>query len=146
MTEHRRRILQMLSECKINADEAERLISALEREPAASPQNGAAAAPARAAKYLRVVVDTDSDEERAAGGPTKVNIRVPMQLLRAGVRLSALIPPHARDEVNAKLRQQGLAFDINQLKPENLEDLIEQLNDLTIDVDQERTKVRVFCE
>ena len=146
MTEHRRRILQMLSECKINADEAERLISALEREPAAGDRATASPGPVRAAKYLRVMVDTDSDEERAMGGPTKVNIRVPMQLLRAGVRLSALIPPHARDQVNAKLREQGLAFDINQLKPENLEDLIEQLNDLTIDVDQERTKVRVFCE
>ena len=142
MTEHRRRILQMLSECKINADQAERLISALEREPAAGPRATASPSPVRAAKYLRVMVDTDEDRD----GPTKVNIRVPMQLLRAGVRLSALIPPHARDEVNAKLREQGLGFDINQLKPENLEDLIEQLGDLAIDVDQERTKVRVFCE
>jgi hypothetical protein len=39
-----------------------------------------------------------------------------------------------------------LAFDIGQLKPENLEELIDQLNDLTVDVDDERTKVRVFAE
>jgi hypothetical protein len=145
MTEHRRRILQMLSECKITADEAERLIAALEREPAGggtSPE--ASAAPRKAAKYLRVVVDTDDPLE--IDGPKKVNIRVPMQLLRAGVRLSALIPPKARDEVNAKLREQGVAFDLGQLKPENLESLIEQLNDLSIDVDDDRTKVRVFCE
>jgi hypothetical protein len=134
----------MLSECKITAEEAERLIAALEREP--TPVRGLSAPPTRPAKYLRVMVDTDIDDDRAAGGPTKVNIRVPMQLLRAGVRLSALIPPLAREEVNSKLRAQGLSFDINQLKPENLEELIEQLNDLTIDVDQERTKVRVFCE
>jgi len=145
MSEHRRRILQMLSECKITAEEAERLIAALEREPAPA-RGGAPANPVRNARYLRVMVDTDTEEDRTHGGPTKVNIRVPMQLLRAGVRLSALIPPTARDEVNAKLRQQGLSFDINQLKPENLEDLIEQLGDLAIDVDQERTKVRVFCE
>ena len=36
MNEHRRQILQMLSEGKINADEAERLISALETPPAKS--------------------------------------------------------------------------------------------------------------
>jgi hypothetical protein len=143
MTEHRRRILQMLSECKINADQAERLLAALDREPAPSPR--AEANGGRPAKYLRVMVDTD-EPQGDYDGPTKVNIRVPMQLLRAGVRLSALIPPHARDEVNAKLREQGVPFDINQLKPENLESLIEQLNDLSIDVDQERTKVRVFCE
>ncbi len=101
MTEHRRRILKMLSECKINADQAERLLAALDREPARSARpetNGAA----RPAKYLRVMVDTDEPQD-GVEGPTKVNIRVPMQLLRAGVRLSALIPPHARDEVNAKL-------------------------------------------
>ncbi len=69
-----------------------------------------------------------------------------MQLLRAGVRLSALIPPQARDQVNAAMREQGVPFDIGQLKPENLEDVIEQLKDLTVDVDQDKTKVRVFCE
>ena len=33
-----------------------------------------------------------------------------------------------------------------KVKPENLEDLVDQLNDLQVDVDQERTKVRVYCE
>jgi hypothetical protein len=142
----RRSILEMLAAGKINADEAERLLSALDRT--ASPASGAAESDAYPAnrpkpKYLRVVVDTD---EPGDGGPTKVNVRVPMQLLRAGVRLSSIIPPKARDEVNAALRREGLPFDINQIKPENLEDLIEQLGELTVDVDQEKTKVRVFCE
>lgn len=69
-----------------------------------------------------------------------------MQLLRAGVRLSSVIPAQARDKVNAAMAQQGVALDLNQLKPENLEALVEQLGDLTVDVDQERTKVRIFCE
>jgi Fe2+ or Zn2+ uptake regulation protein len=42
MSEQRRQILQMLSECKITADEAERLIDALERE---QPESSRAAAP-----------------------------------------------------------------------------------------------------
>ena len=66
--------------------------------------------------------------------------------LRAGVRLGSLIPVQARDKVNAHMREHGIPFDVGQLKPENLEVLIEQLNDLTVDVDQEKTKVRVFCE
>jgi len=37
-------------------------------------------------------------------------------------------------------------LDINQLKPENLEDLIRQRGDLTVDVDNERAKVRVYWE
>jgi hypothetical protein len=145
MIEDRRSILQMLSESKITLDEADRLIAALERGHADAPQSsdrppvGYNRAPS---KYLRVIVDTDEDE----GGPTKVNVRVPMQLLRAGVRLASIIPPHARDKVNAAMAENGVPFDINALKPENLEELVEQLNDLTVDVDQERTKVRIFCE
>ncbi|HEY0266198.1 MAG TPA: hypothetical protein VGC16_05555, partial [Rhizomicrobium sp.] len=72
--------------------------------------------------------------------------RVPMQLLRAGVRLTGVIPTRARDEVNAALRKEGIAFDINNVTPQNLEELIEQLRDLSVDVDNEHTKVRVFCE
>jgi len=145
MNDDRRSILNMLAEGKITADEAERLLSALDRAPAPSAAAADAGYPANRAKakYLRVQVDTDEEE---AGGPTKVNIRVPMQLLRAGVRLSSIIPPKARDEVNAAMAREGIPFDINQIKPENLEDLVDQLSDLQVDVDQEKTKVRIFCE
>lgn len=142
MSEDRRAILQMLAEGKVTPDEAEHLIAALERGPA-EPLSGPAPAAARPPlKYLRVAVDAADGHD----GPTKVNIRVPMALLRAGVRLSALIPPQARDQLNRELARKGVAFDINSLKPENLEDLVEQLGDLSLDVDQERTKVRIFCE
>lgn len=141
MSDDRRAILGMLAEGKITADEAERLIAAL-GQPAHGPYADPipAARPNRA-KYLRVVVDANDPE-----GPAKVNVRVPMQLLRAGVRLSALIPPQAREQVNAAMARQGIAFDLNQLKPENLEDLIEQLGDLSVDVEADHAKVRVFCE
>jgi len=143
MNDDRRAILQMLAEGKINADEAERLLSALDRSGPAPARPAEAAGSNGAPKYLRVSVDTDEPGE---DGPTKVNIRVPMSLLRAGVRLTSLIPPKARDQLNAELAKSGVAFDVNQLKPENLEDLIDQLNDLQVDVDQERTKVRIYCE
>ena len=146
MSENRRQILQMLAEGKISTDEADQLIAATERAPSAgsSPAGGSPAQRNARPKYLRVVVDTED------GGPgekaAKVNIRVPMQLLRAGVRLSSLIPEQARDKVNKAMREQGVPVDLNQLKPENLEDIIEQLSDLTVDVNDEKTKVRVFCE
>ena len=145
MNEDRRSILDMLAAGKITADEAERLLSALDRAPPPSAAVSEPGYPANRAKakYLRVQVDTD---EAGDGGPTKVNIRVPMQLLRAGVRLSSIIPPKARDEVNAAMQREGIPFDINQIKPENLEELVEHLSDLTVDVDQEKTKVRIFCE
>jgi polyhydroxyalkanoate synthesis regulator phasin len=136
MNDNRRQILDMLAQGKINSDEAERLIAALERSDLPTPRDTGAA------KYLRVLVDANDPLD----GPTKVNVRVPMQLLRAGVRLTGVIPDRARDQVNEALRKEGIPFDINKITPENLEDLVEQLRDLTVDVDNENAKVRVFCE
>jgi len=150
MNEHRRQILQMLSEGKISADEAERLISAMEAPSSFSTfSDGASSSAAKPRpKYLRVVVD--SEEDGGHDGPTKVNVRVPMQLLRAGVRLASLIPAPALRRANDAMQEQGVPIDLTQIKPENLEELVEHLNDLTVDVDQKdantKVKVRVFCE
>jgi hypothetical protein len=143
MTEDRRQILEMLAEKKISPEEADRLIAALGADAGSgAPGNGVASR--LNPKYLRVLVDTIDPKE----GPTKVNVRVPIQLLRAGVKLTGLIPASAREQMNEAMREQGVNFDVNRLNPDNLDELIEQLNDLTIDVDQanNNTKVRVFCE
>ena len=125
MNEHRREILEMLSTGKITSDEAARLLAALDKgqslgAAAASSETGARPQP----KYLRVLVESEK-----RGGPAKLNVRVPIQLLRAGVRLASLIPAQARDQVK-----------------ENLEEFVYQLNDLTVDVDRGNKKVRFFCE
>ena len=143
MNEQRRQILQMLAEGKITADEAERLIDALEREQPESPP-GAASRPKPRPRYLRVVVS--SADNSGGDGPTRVNVRVPLQLLRAGVRLTTLIPPQALTKVNAELNKSGVPIDLTELKPQHIEELIEQLDDLNIDVDDPDAKVQVFCE
>ena len=141
MNEQRRQILQMLAEGKITADEAERLIDALEGRQSESPP-GAAPGPKPRPKYLRVVVNWADDFD----GPGRVNVRVPLQLLRAGVRLTSLIPPQALTQVNAELNKSGVPIDLTQLKPQHIEELIEQLDELTVDVDDPDAKVQVFCE
>jgi len=143
MNEQRRQILQMLVEGKITVDEAERLIDALVREQPESPP-GAAPRPKPRPKYLRVVVS--SPDNFGGDGPGRVNVRVPLQLLRAGVRLTSLIPPQALTQVNAELTKSGVPIDLTQLKPQHIEDLVEQLDDVTVDVDQPDAKVQVFCE
>lgn len=144
MNERRKEVLEMLAAGKITADEAERLISALERGssgPQSADSSGTSAKPAP--RYLRVLVDVGRDAE---GKTPKVNVRVPMQLLRAGVKLASLIPQQAQDHVNEALREKGLTIDLSQLKPENLEELIDGLSDMRIDVDDKDAKVAVFCE
>jgi polyhydroxyalkanoate synthesis regulator phasin len=140
MNEQRKDILDMLAEGKITAEEAEQLIAALERDrpPAASSLD---ARPKGKAKYLRVMVDSVEN-----GEPARVNVRVPLQLLRAGVRLAALIPPQALSQANAELKKSGVPIDLTQLKPEQLEELVEHLDEMIVEVDQPDAKVRVFCE
>jgi hypothetical protein len=141
VNEQRKEILHMLAEGKINTDEADQLIAALERDQPLPMVSSSDLRPKGKPKYLRVVVDANDD-----GTPSRVNVRVPLQLLRAGVRLAALIPPRALGEVNAELNRSGVPFDLTQLKPEQLEALVEHLDDMTVEVDQPDAKVRVFCE
>jgi len=129
---------------QITPEEGERLLALLDKDAGAGKNAGAAEeGPKPKPKYLRVVVESD---EGYAGDPGRVNVRVPMQFLRAGVRLASLLPVQARGQVNEAFRRNGLDFDISQIKPENLEELVDQLNDLTVDVDQKHNRVRVFCE
>ena len=142
MNEDRRKILEMLATGKITAEEADRLLAAMEKEPSDSAAaNGAASGPARKAQFLRVLVEDEGHK-----GPVKVNVRVPMQLLRAGVKLASLIPPEARERVNGHLRREGVPFDLNQVTAENLEELVEHLDAFTLDFNEHNTKVRLFCE
>jgi hypothetical protein len=144
MSEDRRQVLEMLAAGQVTADEAERLIAALENRSGVPEGIRSESLRATSPKYLRVLVDMEDEKD----GPVKVNARVPLQLLRAGVRLASLVPAVAQDRINDELHKQGLALDLSQIKPENLEDLIDQLRDLTVDVDQRKdaVKVRVFCE
>ncbi|HEX4788796.1 MAG TPA: hypothetical protein VH372_10070 [Actinospica sp.] len=140
MNEQRKDILDMLAEGKITAAEAESLIAALERDQAPAPAR-VDARPGGRAKYLRVQVDTFDD-----GEPGRVNVRVPLQLLRAGVQLAALVPPQALGRANIELGKSGVPIDLTQLKPEQLEALVEHLDEVTVEVDQADARVRVFCE
>lgn len=158
MNENRRQILEMLATGKITAEEAERLLTALEPGSAAAAsefsgstrsEKGSNGAPVKThAKYLRVLVEAD-ESMTGMKGPTTVNVRVPMQLLRAGVRLASLIPTQAHGQLDEALSRHGVPITLSQIKPENLQELIDHLEDLTVDVDGKdgnNTKVRVFCE
>jgi hypothetical protein len=145
MSENRTRILEMLAEKKITVDEAERLLAVAGNEentetnftPTNTTNN-------KIPKYLRVVVEPGPGST-GAEDVDKVNVRVPMNLIRAGMKLTSLIPPHASDKMNEAMREKGIDFDLRNMKPEDLEDLINALSDLEVDVDG-KTKVHVFAE
>lgn len=136
--EERRRILEMVAQGKVTAQEAEGLLDAISQGAFKPGGGGLKEEP----KYLRILVEDDKGEH---GG--RVNVRVPLNLIRAGVRLAALLPHGVYEQVNKALKQNGLDIDVSQIRPENLEELVQHLNDLSVDVEGNRgEKVRVFCE
>lgn len=142
MMENRRQVLDMLAQGKITADEAERLLSLVDQPPgtaAGSKETSDAGKPAP--KYLRVVIE-DGD------GPESehVNIRVPMGLIRAGVRLASVLPSNATSKINEKLKEQGIPIDLGKIKADDLEELVNSLNDLEVDIQDGNEKVRIYVE
>jgi Fe-S-cluster formation regulator IscX/YfhJ len=140
MSDNQKRILDMLAEGKISADEAQKLLAAI-----GSGSDEAKSAPPRSPKYLRVVIQPNPDAPENED-VKRVNVRVPVALIRAGIKFTSLIPADASDQVNAALKEKGIDFDIRNLKPEDLEELIMALHDLEVDVQNGQEKVHVYVE
>lgn len=88
-SEERMRILQMIQEGKVSAEEGANLLQALSRGGRPTPPPP----PAHDPRLLRVrITDLHS-------GKTKVNVNIPMSLVNVGVKLGARFTP-ANADVN----------------------------------------------
>lgn len=135
MSRERAKILQMVADGKITPEEGDKLLSRLESvgtttavlvPPMESSQRNSGPL-----KYLRIIVDGDD----------KVNIRVPIGLIRTGIKLTTLIPLHA----NEHLHECGI--DLSQISDLDGEELENALRELKVEVDTEDgSVVRIFCE
>ncbi len=80
------------------------------------------------------------------GGKDTVDVKVPLALLRAGLKLTSLIPPQAMDQINESMELKGMSIDFNNIKPEDIEDIIESLREMEVNVvSGDGDNVRVFC-
>lgn len=163
MSEPKKKILELLAQGKITADEAYRMMKALdddgptrgnaghdntghESKESRGPENKAKS------KYLRVTITPQEGNQGEGFGPhherpEKVNVRVPMSLIRAGIKMKSLIPPDAKGKINDALRDKGIDFDIDSIKNEDLEELIEALGDMEVDIEGKHgEKVKVYVE
>ncbi len=137
MNEERKKVLEMLAGGKITADEAERLLDALgDKTTEASAQTALAETLDNLPQYLFVKVDAvDGD---------KVNIRVPLKLIKAGIKLQALLPQDAQDKINVKLNEKGINLD--DFAAENFKDILDALTEFEMNVDDKKgDKVRIYC-
>jgi hypothetical protein len=144
----RLRILNMLSEGKVTADEAEELLDALAAREDTARTSTADTAPGGAGdtaplgrglpKHLYVKVDSE--------GGDKVDVKIPLALVRSGLKLTSLIPKSAMDQINGSLSDQGISFDLGNFKREDIDELVAALRDMEITVDGGLgDKVRVYA-
>ncbi|OGO20375.1 MAG: hypothetical protein A2144_11285 [Chloroflexi bacterium RBG_16_50_9] len=154
MGENQKRILQMLAEGKISAEEASRLLSLVGEETNRGDDEGAMKKDKPSPKYLYVRVEPKEGQRHGSAHEGfhslakhgRVNIRIPVGLIRAGMKLKALIPPGVADDVNKALKEKGMSFDIHNLKDEYVDELIRALSETEINVDSEEAEVRVYAE
>ncbi|MDO8879576.1 MAG: hypothetical protein Q7W44_02070 [Coriobacteriia bacterium] len=145
MSEDRTRILGMLAEGKITAEEAELLLDSIgtpagetgtgpEPSPSAEWPSGPSGTGTPKFMYIKVT------------GKDTVDVKVPLGLLRAGLKLTSLIPPQAMDQISESMGEHGMSIDLNNLKPEDIEELIGSLREMEINVrSADGDHIRVFC-
>ncbi len=138
MAENKKKVLEMVAENKITVDEAIKLLELLDK-PDTSP------ATKKAPKYLRVVINPGTGG-RGEADVERVNVRVPLALIRAGVKLTSLVPTDVADKVDSALREKGIDFNLRNLKEEDIEQLVEALSDLEVDIEASKGKVNVYTE
>ena len=135
MSDEKARILQMIEDGKISAADALELLNALSE----SENKSKVVSTNITNRFLRVRVDN---------AKSKVNVNIPLSLLKATSKLvnmgMSFIPDEARQEMHKK------GIDLSKIDIEELVTLIESglVDGKLVDVDAEngRTKVEVYVE
>lgn len=137
MSEERRKILDMLAADQISVDDAHRLLDKVEPPPALAVAEDDSLA-RKAPRYLRIHIVDDDD---------KVELQIPLALIRTGIRLGAVVPDSAKGKLKKlkKLKKEG--FDVDQFFEMASEELVDSLAELEINVEgEDGERVRLFCE
>ena len=133
MNIERKKVLEMLAAGKITAEDAEKLLDALDTAApggSGSSESGGSGSAARKQRYLRIVVDKPGED------PKNVRIALPF----GGGKLLHVLPPNIVDRLNE------FGFDVKNLNSTAPED-IRKLEELNIDIEKGNGKrVRIFCE
>ena len=141
MGDETRRVLDLLASGKITVDEADQLLRALGRTPAPDETPASGTEPA-SPRYFRINVRKTG---RESGRGKDVNIRVPIAILRSGLRLGTIIPGLG-DRMTARLRERGIELDLAKIDSNTIESLLKDLGQLNIDVNEGEEQVRITCE
>jgi hypothetical protein len=143
MGDEQKKILSMVAEGTISVEEAQKLLAALGEGAAPSP-TPTRDNPIPNPKFLRVVVEDQSGED---GKSDKVNIRIPLSVIKAGLKIASFMPGKLQTRVNDALHEKGFDIDLNKLDAAGVDQLLAGLKEFSVDVDSKnKERVRIFCE
>lgn len=142
MSDDTRRVLELLSQGKISVDEADQLLRALKDQGNRGEARGEGASTPAKPRFMRIHVRKPGKDGRE---DKDVNIRVPLAVIRGGMRLGTMIPGlHA--SMNARLRERGIDVDLSKIDPAALESMLSDMGEINIDVEQSGEQVRITYE
>ncbi|MGI9421936.1 MAG: SHOCT-like domain-containing protein [Hyphomicrobiaceae bacterium] len=137
MSSDTKRILELVAAGKVSVEEGARLLAALGAGQPERPPSEEANRPLP--RYFKM-------EGRGNGKDEGFRIRVPLDLLRAGIKMRALIPQTKRDKINEKLREKGVTGDIFEMTDDQIDSLIRTLGELEIEGGDSDGNFRVYLE
>ena len=147
------RILDMLADGRINAGEAKSLLALVsgavasgtsKREPEGRRRGRSPDRGRFTGAYFHIRVDPRV-ESGADPNADRVNIRVPIGLIKAGARLTSLIPGAAADRVNEMLSDRGIDLDFKKLDADRLEAILAE-GGFMIDITEGDCRIRISVE
>ena len=95
--EERLKVLQMLKDNKISVDEAAELLKTLDKSEPVGAGGEPCAPNAQRGRWMRIAV-TD-----VGSGKAKVNLKLPLGVVKAGLKLGAKFSPELQEMDSAKL-------------------------------------------
>lgn len=140
MNDEKQRILTMVSEGKLSVDEAEKLLAAVDRQSAEKKDLTSEPSRITEGKFLYVIVNPKEGKSQE-----KVSVKVPFALLKAGLNIAGLIPKEAQEKIQSSMNEHGMSFDLNEMNPKNIQEILTALEELTVDVDTEESTIQVYC-
>src|SRR5262249_17768528 len=122
-------------------DEAEQLLRATDATASGPASAETSSDEGAARRWVRITID-----KSAMGGrpPKQVSIRVPLALVRSGIKFGAMFPK--LEPVRKHLRDHGTDADLSKLDAAEIESMLRNLNETTIDVDGGKAQLRISYE
>lgn len=133
MRSERFRLLSLLVSGKITVKEADELLNTIDTNGCQQITNK------KNVCFFCVQISNSKKDD--------IDIKVPLNLVRAGMKLKSLIPAQAVDKLTEFMKLQGINFEITGKRQGNTEELIQSLAEMQVDVkSQNGDTVKVYCQ